>query len=602
MTPAPCGQPGASLEHRFDWHLLLLVWLVASALLIAWHWQAIVTQNYSDTDDLMRLLEVRDLLGGQSWFDLTQYRLDPPIGLHSHWSRLVDLPLVAVIAPLSPMVGQTLAETIASVVVPLLTLGLTMAASVAAVRRSVGHKTLIVLLVPLILVTAPPVLIQMFPTRIDHHGWQICLAAVALAALLDGRAWRSGLIAGTAIALDMTISIEALPYAVAIAASLALLWLFGREASGRLIAYMTALALMSVGAFVATAPTLRWTTSLCDVVKPAHLAVFAVAATGIALAARLTAARGIMARLVALAAASGLAASTFAVLAPECLGSPFGAMDPLVRQFWYEHVLEGLPVTAQPFDGVVSMVLFPLTGLIGAAVMVARTRNAESSRRWLLVLLFAIASFAVGLLVRRAAGVAYIAALPGVVALVEMIRPRIEAIPHLALRVPLATAMFLVFTPFTPIWAASAMTVHRSQSGNVSAGADSGCNWRCAMTAVGRVPAATMFTEVDVSPRLIATTHHKAYAGGYHRLEWPLHQTIAAFTGSPDQAQAIVCGGAFDYLLFAPNSNESRVYQRAAPDGFAAQLLAGHAPHWLDPVKLPTRDLDLYRIRRTLCQ
>src|ERR1700751_5814482 len=30
------------------------------------------------TDDAMRLVEVRDLLAGQSWFDLTQHRLDPP--------------------------------------------------------------------------------------------------------------------------------------------------------------------------------------------------------------------------------------------------------------------------------------------------------------------------------------------------------------------------------------------------------------------------------------------------------------------------------------------------------------------------------------------
>ena len=30
------------------------------------------------TDDAMRLVEVRDLIGGQGWFDLFQYRLDPP--------------------------------------------------------------------------------------------------------------------------------------------------------------------------------------------------------------------------------------------------------------------------------------------------------------------------------------------------------------------------------------------------------------------------------------------------------------------------------------------------------------------------------------------
>ena len=36
------------------------------------------------TDDAMRLVEVRDLIAGQGWFDLMQHRLDPP-GVSMHW-------------------------------------------------------------------------------------------------------------------------------------------------------------------------------------------------------------------------------------------------------------------------------------------------------------------------------------------------------------------------------------------------------------------------------------------------------------------------------------------------------------------------------------
>ena len=55
------------------------------------------------TDDAMRLVEVRDLIGGQGWFDLFQYRLDPP-GTSMHWSRLIDAPLAALILLLKPIV------------------------------------------------------------------------------------------------------------------------------------------------------------------------------------------------------------------------------------------------------------------------------------------------------------------------------------------------------------------------------------------------------------------------------------------------------------------------------------------------------------------
>ena len=38
----------------------------------------------------MRLVEVRDWLAGQAWFDLHQYRLDPPDGVQMHWTRVLD--------------------------------------------------------------------------------------------------------------------------------------------------------------------------------------------------------------------------------------------------------------------------------------------------------------------------------------------------------------------------------------------------------------------------------------------------------------------------------------------------------------------------------
>ena len=50
-----------------------------------------------DNDSLLRLVQVRDLLGGQGWFDLHQYRMGPEGGFVMHWSRLVDAPIAAII-------------------------------------------------------------------------------------------------------------------------------------------------------------------------------------------------------------------------------------------------------------------------------------------------------------------------------------------------------------------------------------------------------------------------------------------------------------------------------------------------------------------------
>src|ERR1700722_18796945 len=57
-------------------------------------WQ---TGVFLDPDDAMRLSEVRSFLQGQSWFDLTAYRLDPAHPVVMHWSRLVDAPIAFLI-------------------------------------------------------------------------------------------------------------------------------------------------------------------------------------------------------------------------------------------------------------------------------------------------------------------------------------------------------------------------------------------------------------------------------------------------------------------------------------------------------------------------
>ena len=60
-----------------------------------------------DSDNYMRLAEVRDWLGGQSWWDIRQHRVDPGSGgLYTHWSRLADLPLAVTLLILRPLAAH----------------------------------------------------------------------------------------------------------------------------------------------------------------------------------------------------------------------------------------------------------------------------------------------------------------------------------------------------------------------------------------------------------------------------------------------------------------------------------------------------------------
>ena len=71
--------------------LLLACWLAVAAYMLYDRWDAIRIFALGDTDDNMRMMQVRAWLSGQGWYDLRQYRLNPPGGFSIHWSRLMPI-------------------------------------------------------------------------------------------------------------------------------------------------------------------------------------------------------------------------------------------------------------------------------------------------------------------------------------------------------------------------------------------------------------------------------------------------------------------------------------------------------------------------------
>ena len=118
-----------------------------------------------------------------------------------------------------------------------------------------------------------------------------------------------------------------------------------------------------------------------------------------------------------------------------------------------------------------------------------------------------------------------------------------------------------------------------------------------AMQALDRYPAQTVFTFVDLGPRLITVTHHDAVAGPYHRNGDAILDVQHAFEGSPEQFRAIAKKHGATMLLVCPNMAESTVYRARAPGGFYDQLARGKTFPWLKPLPLPRNDpLRLFRI------
>ena len=584
----------------FDSELLAragLAWLLVCALLLATAWRAILAQRFPDPDDVLRLIQVRDLLGGQGWFDLTQHRIDAAHGgVAMHWSRLVDLPLAGTILLLRPLLGAAGAESTALVAVPLMTFGIAMLLGGRIAWRLIGAEA--ATFACLAMAMSVPLVAQMRPLRIDHHGWQVVAALLAVNALMARSAKLGGWIAGIALAVWLTISLEGLPLTAAIAGVCTLRWLRNRAERFWLVHLVQGLAAGSLALFAATR---GWgdLAAHCDALGPVHLAMFAwgaVALTGLATLRPLP--PGIVLAGFGLTAAGALALLLLG--SPQCAGRTFDMLDPVVRAYWYDHVGEGLPVWRQDAGTVLQTVLPALIGLWATLKLAARSHD-WLRRWWSDYALLLGAALILALLVTRAGAVAgALAAVPLGWQLREwMVSARKQA--RLPRRVAALAGMMLALLPALPLTVLTLAAPLRAQNAVDFAPSPraSSCRIPEAGAWLRALPQGDVLAPLDVGPRLLLETRLTVVATSHHRAAPAIRAVIDAFTGSAETAHRIAAERGIEYVALCPDLAEPALYAANAPQGFAAQLRSGQAPGWLAPVPMPAGvDLKVWRVLR----
>jgi len=578
---------------RHFWLRIVLAWMGVAAVLMVRNWAAITTFQLADPDDVLRLVQVRDLLAGQPWFDLHQYRIDAPAGVATHWSRLVDAPLALVILLLKPLVGQASAELAAAVIVPLLTLLCAMLLTARIALRLFNERTAYATC--LVWIMALAAMAQLQPMRIDHHGWQIVAELAAINGLLSSSPKRGGRVIGIALALGLSISLELLPFAVLFAAVLGLKWLRDPATRGWLVQMLASLALTSVAAFFLTRGFVFDTH--CDTVTPTYLFGFTLAALLVALIARLEKTSPLQVAAL-LGGAALLTGAVYLAMTPTCLAGPFAALDPLVRQVWYDNVLEGLPVTRQDLPNMVQMVVPPLAGLLITALCFLGSDNGRRERLGDFAMVLA-GSLAIALLVARFSAVAAaIATVPLGYAISEWLRRASEM--KLAARLLVLPLIMLVLVPG---FAVGKLKNHFAPPAADPQGEapvlGRGCGLPESLPALQALPPATIFAPFEIGPALLRHTQHSVIATNHHRAALQMGDVIRAYTSDPAKAEAYVRKHQAAYLIACPDLIEARNYVAKEPKGLMAQLLAGQTPAWLEPVPLPASagSLKLWKVR-----
>jgi len=583
--PVPGTGFSTSLETNGGrvWPTVLIGWGLAAIVLLLAGAGAIARLRFPDADDAMRLLQVRDWIAGQSWWDVAQHRLnhgDFPM----HWSRLVDLPLAAVLLPLDLAFAPATADRIAMTIVPLLTLLCLIALAAVLTRRMQDQATatMAVLLAPL----SVPIVFQMRPLRIDHHGWQIVLALAAVTLLLSSATRRGGARAGLALAALLTVSIEGLPIAAMIAGTAVAAWAWQPGRRDFTLAMVWALFL-GVAALHAATRGPAMLVPACDAMAPVWIAVLGVAAAGVSLAVRF--ARFGLATRLALLGATGLACAAIVLRgAPVCVAGPFATMPPIDYKLWYLNVSEGRPIWEQSANWAIMTVALPIVGLIGTA-LAWRDAQGEAKTRWAVLIVLSGAAFGIALLINRAGGTANALALPGAATLLLAMLTRARAIRPVVPRVFATAGALLLASPGQAagiaLTLATAFGPSDAARGVANGWTRAPCRDFTDLRALDRLPKGVVFAPIDPAPDLIAMTQHTAVGAGYHRGVRPMALILTAFAGTPDQARRAIAASGADYVAACPGLVEMDLYRHVAPDGFWARLERGERFDWLEPVE-----------------
>jgi hypothetical protein len=586
-------QLGKFLDRR--WRLLiLLVWLLFAAWLIYARWNYIAGFVLTDTDDNMRMSQVRALLAGQDWFDLRQYKMNWPDGANIHWSRLVDVPLAGLVLIGRLFLSGPRAEQFAIALAPLIPLALLLVSLTLSVRRLVAPAAWPLALACLFFAGSTMGMFQ--PTRIDHHNWQLALLALGMAGIADPRRARGGATLGAATALSLSIGLEMLIYFALGGATMVLFWIRDAAEKRRLATYAAALAGGTALGFLVFASRDN-RLAVCDALSPVWLSD-ALLGGALLLALALWSPGKWQVRLAAAGAAGAVVAAFHAFAWPHCL-SRLEGVSPELYDLWLSHVREARPVYRHGWRTATAILGLPAAGLVGWGVLAwTARRDHKRLARILGVMLPAVTALVLMFWQTRTAPAAQMLAIPGAVALVWLLAPRAFASSSSLVRVGGTSLVVL-----TGLGAAVPLVldnIPRKASTKREAGianANNNCPSLWAMKPVALQPKGTVFTFGDLAPRVITVTHHRSIIGPYHRNGTQILDMMHAFRGSPQQARAILAQYKADYLLICPMMSQSTVFGAEAPNGFYAQLAKGRVPAWLQPIDLgPKNPMKMWKV------
>jgi len=573
-------------------------------LLLPGHVPSVLAGNLSNSDDMMRLSQVRDLLGGQGWFDVDQSRFITPEGGAMHWSRIPDIFIASLIMMATPFVGTANAEIFAALAWPCLVLVALVSGLLLLVRRYGGGLTGQLIALATVATFAP--IFQFWPGRIDHHGFNAVLTVWAFAALgWQARPLAGSFLAGLLTVALVSVALEALPMAVGLIGAAGLFWLTG-ERDRETFAFGLSLGLGALIFAALDAPGWSGARAVCDAYGWAHMRAFLAVGAGFTVLGvagyRLDT---LPRRMITAGVIGGVVIALATLLARDCIADPYAGVGDTARTAWLSLVSEARSL-ASKFDQVPAVAIFyfapPLMSLFALGWLVWQRREVSLGA---LALILALALVVTVWQVRAMIFAQVLAVVPialaGAMALRHWrtVRGPLPLIGFAAIMLVLSPkSWWMISTNAFAARAEASVAGEIREPGFATPGlALRTCQSKAAYAELAGISGGTVFSPIDLGAAVITHTPHRALIAPYHRNVQAIGFAAETWAMDPDAAVDALRSAGADYLLVCPGLAELDVHVGRGPDGLAARLLAGEVPEGLEPLRMG-ETLEIFAVTR----
>jgi len=588
-------------EYLIERHgSIWLVWILL--LFISWSrgGAKLLRGELTSSDDYMRMVEIRDWLDGQSWFDMHQYRLNPVDPLNSHWSRISDVLIGGPIKILTPLLGTAKAELVTVIAYPSILLLLYLYLATALTSKLISNRATSVM-TAFILALSFGALSQFGMGRIDHHGLQIVMAlATCLLIVTSSNKPKHLIYAGILCGLALYIGIESAPYIAAACIAVVLIWVFGEDgAVQKMRNFGLALAATTVFSLLISTPPSQWFTPTCDALSVVYTQLtLAVAVILWGLGLTRSKLKTPLSKFLVAGALGTLALGVTLVLYPHCLKGPYPGLDQRLVDIWLSNVAEAGNFKNLFMNDIVvalAAIIVPVLAIVGYIFAVKdRSKPVQITERTLII--FAILTLSAGLIQTRLMFFATALAIPfatyifiRALAWAGKFKPKWKM-------VTVRSGIIIALAPVTlPIFVRLFVNTPSMQEANAATPI---CVSQPVLSKLNALPAGTVLSQIDLGAPIMNFTDLSVTSAPYHRNASGILAALNMFIEDEATAKQTVIQMKADYVVACADSSETDVMLFYGPNGMLARLKAGKTPDWLEKIDIGSEgELLVYRVK-----